>query len=369
MLTYKAPQHNARRANVTPRALQPRVAAEHSGNHDFAGPYALVRKIGFGGMGEVYLAEHRVTKRRCAIKFIRALHAGDAGAVARFRLEAQTAARLCHPNTVAILDRGVTVDGRPYYVMEHLAGRNLDEIVRRFGALPVGRVVALLRQICSALVQAHARGLVHCDIKPANIVATCCDGRFDVAKLIDFGLVKSLDPEATLLADANDGAFVGSPLYAPPECSVGRGNLDGRSDIYSLGATAYHLLTGRPVFEGNSALRVIFAHANQAAVNPVEIQGSIPAPLAAIIMKCLEKSPEDRFQTVTELDEALAATRLETEWTPADAAAWWRSHADENGVQRDQPPVSAVAASAGCGGIAIRAEKTRGPRRFRTAKC
>jgi len=216
------------------------------------GTYNLREKLGSGGMGDVYVAEHQLLKRRCAIKLIRPEKAGDPNVAARFESEVQAAARLTHPNTIEIYDYGVTRDGTFYYVMEYLPGLNLQEIVERYGPLPPERVVHLLKQVCSALQEAHAAGLIHRDVKPGNIFASERGGLYDVAKILDFGLVKSLKPESRSIKLTHDGAVVGSPLFAAPEAAVD-GEPNSQSDIYSLGATAYYLLTGRPVFPGDNA--------------------------------------------------------------------------------------------------------------------
>jgi len=295
------------------------------------GAYTLREKLGAGGMGEVYLAEHRLLKRPCAIKLINREKAGDAQVVARFESEVQSTARLTHPNTIEIYDYGHTDNGTFYYAMEFLPGLNLQEMVERYGPLPPQRVVHLLRQVCSALREAHAAGLIHRDIKPSNIFAAERGGVYDVAKLLDFGLVKSLRPEIDSLKLTLDGTVVGSPLYAAPEMTV-EGKSDERSDVYSLGATAYFLLTGRPVFTGENPLKVIFAHANQAPPRPSEFAAEVPAALEAVVMKCLEKKPMDRFADVVELEDALARCVSGDGWTPSHAAEWWSQTAGEAGL-------------------------------------
>jgi serine/threonine-protein kinase len=179
------------------------------------GQYRLDRKLGAGGMGAVYLAEHLLLKRPCALKLIRPEAAGDAQALARFELEVVSAARLTHPNTINIFDYGRTADGTFYYVMEYLEGLGLDDLVERYGPLPAGRAVYLLRQVCAALGEAHALGLVHRDLKPANIFITSRGGVRDVAKVLDFGLVKQTNaPGSVSLTGEN--MVSGTPLYWPP---------------------------------------------------------------------------------------------------------------------------------------------------------
>ncbi|WP_232102832.1 serine/threonine protein kinase [Gimesia aquarii] len=299
------------------------------------GMYTLRKQIGTGGMGEVYLAEHRLLKRPCAIKLIRRDKVDDENILLRFESEVQATAGLTHPNTIEIYDYGHTEEGTFYYAMEFLPGLNLQEIVERFGELPPERVVYLLRQVCSALAEAHHKGLIHRDIKPGNIFSAERGGLYDVAKLLDFGLVKDNRPEKNSLELTMEGAVVGSPLYTSPEVVTGDGEPDFRSDIYSLGATAYYLLTGKPVFEGESALKVVFAHASQAVKPLTEINPKICKELEAIILKCLEKKPEDRYQKAEELSDALKELKLK-EWTQEEAAEWWSDA--EQFVQHEPDP-------------------------------
>jgi len=287
------------------------------------GSYTLMRKIGAGGMGEVHLAEHRLLKRPCAIKLIRADKVDDPNMLARFESEVQATARLTHQNTVKIYDYGRTDDGTFYYAMELLPGLNLQEIVDHYGPLPPERVVHLLTQVCSALGEAHRAGLIHRDIKPGNIFSAERGGVYDVAKLLDFGLVKSIMPDSESVKLTLDGAVVGSPLYAAPETTIGDDEPDERSDIYSLGSTAYFLLTGKPPFTGKKPLKVIIAHVNETPALPTTHNPEIPEKLEQVLMKCLEKSPADRFANVDELGAALIAAVDESAWTQARAVEWW----------------------------------------------
>jgi serine/threonine-protein kinase len=302
------------------------------------GVYTLRERLGSGGMGDVYVAEHQLLKRRCAIKLIKAEKAGDPNTIARFESEVQSAARLTHPNTIEIYDYGITQDGTFYYVMEYLPGLNLQEIVERFGPLPPERVVHLLKQVCSALGEAHSAGLIHRDIKPGNIFAAERGGLYDFAKLLDFGLVKTLKPDAEAIHLTQQGSVVGSPLFAAPEAAVD-GEPTSRSDIYSIGATAYFLLTGRPVFPGENALKVLFAHTQERPQPLSEILADVPRDLEAVVMRCLAKKPEDRFATVGELEAALDACRLPRTWTQTTAKGWW-SHTPEEGIPAEGEPES-----------------------------
>ncbi len=231
------------------------------------GSFTLRQKLGSGGMGDVYLAEHRLLKCSCAIKLILPDRADDPSAIARFESEVRSTANLMHPNTIEIYDYGHTNDGTFYRAMEFLPGMNLQEIVDRYGPLPPERVVFLLRQVCLALREAHTVGLIHCDIKPGNIFAAERGGLYDVAKLLDFGLVKSMVPHADSIKLTIDGTVIGSPLFACPETAVGE-TLDARRDIYSLGATAYFLLTGQPVFSGENPLKGHFFSRQRDSASP-----------------------------------------------------------------------------------------------------
>jgi serine/threonine-protein kinase len=205
-------------------------------------------------MGEVYLAEHVLLRRPCAVKLIRPERAGDPQALRRFEREVQATAALTHPNTVEVYDYGRADDGTFYYAMEYLRGLSLQELVARHGPLPPARAAHLLRQVCGALQEAHAGGLVHRDIKPSNVIVCQRGGVCDVAKLLDFGLVRApcLGGGAETLTQ--EGTIAGTPAYMSPEQAKGLEDLDARSDIYSLGALAYFLVTGRPPFVRETAV-------------------------------------------------------------------------------------------------------------------
>jgi eukaryotic-like serine/threonine-protein kinase len=298
------------------------------------GQYNLIAPLGKGGMGEVYLAEHRMLKRPCAVKLIRSEQAGDPRVLARFEREVQMTARLSHWNTVEIYDYGRTEDGTFFYVMEYLPGLSLEELLDRHGPLPAERVVCLLRQCCQALREAHSVGLIHRDIKPGNIFVAQRGGLYDVAKLLDFGLVKPV-AEIQSARLTQDGAISGTPLFMSPEQARGLGDLDARSDIYSLGAVGYTLLAGRPPFDGKSPLDVIIAHAHDEVVPPSHWQPDVPYDLERIILRCLAKRPEDRFQDAEGLEIALSECACADHWTQSHAARWWREH--ESATVTPQP--------------------------------
>jgi hypothetical protein len=286
------------------------------------GQYRLIKPLGAGGMGEVYLAEHRMLKRPCAIKLIHPDQAGDPHVLARFEREVRMTARLSHWNTVEIFDYGRTDDGTFFYVMEYLPGLSLEALLERHGPLPAERVVHLLRQTCQGLREAHAIGLIHRDIKPANVFAAQRGGLYDVVKLLDFGLAKPV-AETSSARLTQDGAISGTPLFMSPEQARGLGDLDARSDIYSLGAVAYALVTGRPPFDSTNPMEVMIAHVRDEVVRPSEHQTDVPADLEGVILRCLAKSPDDRFQDVDSLEQALAECATANQWTQAHAARWW----------------------------------------------
>lgn len=286
------------------------------------GQYRLMERLGAGGMGEVYKAEHVLLKRPCAIKLIKAASEADATAIARFEKEVKTTARLTHWNTIEIFDYGRTDDGTFYYVMELLPGMSLEELVEKHGPLPPERVVYLLRQICGALQEAHSVGLIHRDIKPANIFASQRGGVFDVAKLLDFGLVKEENKKAD--PAAHHGSFSGTPLYMSPEQASAYEDVDGRADIYSLGAVAYYLLTGQPPFTSKNVLELLAAHLALDVAPPSRLISSIPGDLDEVVLKCMAKKPSDRFQNAEELRQALDRCSVASGWGPEQAAKWWR---------------------------------------------
>ena len=295
------------------------------------GQYRLKQLIGAGGMGEVYLAEHNLLKRPCVIKLIQPEKAGDPRTLARFQREVRSTARLSHWNTIEIFDYGHTQDGTFYYVMEFLPGMSLGEMVERFGPLPPERAIHFLAAVCDALTEAHGIGLIHRDIKPGNIFAAQRGGVYDVAKLLDFGLVKPLVDDEHSVELSTDGAITGSPLFMSPEQALGDGRPDARSDVYSLGAVGYFLVTGHPPFEDRRPIKVMIAHAHHKVSPPSTHVPDLPRDLEAVILRCLEKAPSDRYQTAVELGHALRACDAAGQWTVADAVRWWRSPDTERG--------------------------------------
>ena len=293
------------------------------------GHYRLVEKLGAGGMGEVWRARHQLLTRSCAIKLIRPELLGATGreaAIERFRLEARTIARLTSPNTVRLFDFGVSEAGGFYFVMELLTGMDVAAAVERFGPLPPERVVAVLRQVCRSLAEAHDEGVLHRDIKPHNLFLCRLGLEFDVVKVLDFGLVKSLDAGGAQLT--SDGVLTGTPAYMPPERVMG-GTADERSDLYSLGCVAYWMLTGRPVF-GGDPMAVMIHHARTAPTPPSKTIGDVlPAGLEEIVLACLAKAPEERPSSALDLWRRLGEVPLPAPWSPERAELWWRQHLPE----------------------------------------
>ena len=286
--------------------------------------YRLGRLIGVGSFGEVYEAEHLLLKRACAVKLIRPELEADPKAFSRFEREVRAIAKLTHWNSVEVFDFGETAEGMFYYVMELLPGMNLAQMVKRFGPLPPSRAVHFLRQACAALQEAHDLGLVHRDIKPGNLFAAQRGGVWDVTKLLDFGLVRETNVEANPhLTGVN--MIAGTPHYMAPEQAAAYRTADARSDIYSLGASGYFLLTGRPPFDGESALKILIAHANEKPTLPSQIRADIPEDLGAVILRCLEKLQENRFQSAADLARALDECDC-GKWTDEEADLWWQEN-------------------------------------------
>ena len=286
------------------------------------GQYELFEKIGEGGMGVVYRAEHEMLRRPTAIKLL-APHAAGEQNLKRFEREAQLTARLTSPHTVSVYDFGRTPEGAFYYVMEYLDGIDLERLVREGGPLPPGRVVHVLSQVCEALAEAHGVGLVHRDIKPANILLSEIGGISDFAKVVDFGLVKDVtgsDPRLT-----RDDVFAGTPQYLAPETIESGMSSDPRSDLYALGAVAYFLLTGTPVFEGR-LVEVIQSHLQRAPQAPsARLNRPLPAKLERVVLDCLEKDPDRRPDSAKALADRLDACDDVEPWLPDQAQRWWRA--------------------------------------------
>ncbi|MDC0710605.1 serine/threonine-protein kinase [Stigmatella sp. ncwal1] len=290
------------------------------------GQYTLLEPLGAGSMGEVFLASHALLRRNTAIKVLRP----DAGGqdLERFEREVQLTSQLTHPNTIAIYDYGRTADGLFYYAMEYLEGMDLAKLLAVSGPQPPERVIHVLSQVCGALEEAHGQGLLHRDIKPANLFLCRRRGIPDLVKVLDFGLVKQLGGTEEP-GSAEGPVLAGTPLYLSPETFAAPEKVDARSDLYSLGAVGYALLTGHHVFEGPSASEICAHHVNTPPTPPeVRLGTALPADLCAIILRCLEKQPEARFSSARELRTALEACVHARAWTELEAEQWWEAQQD-----------------------------------------
>jgi len=268
------------------------------------GRYELQRRLGVGGMGEVWIAHDRTLRRDVALKVLRHERTTDPVAIARFEREVLTTTRLAHPNTIRILDHGVSPDGLWYYAMELLHGHDLAQLIERENALDPERTVRLMVQVCGSLAEAHALGFVHRDIKPENLFVAEMGGVRDFVKVLDFGIAKvSQDLEETHLT--REGMVAGTPTYLPPEVIRGE-TADSRSDVYSLGCVLYAALSGQPPFRAKTAMEMLLKHAEQAPVPPSTRLGrDLPAELEQVVLRCLSKEPSGRYADAQELGWAL----------------------------------------------------------------
>lgn len=288
------------------------------------GQYQLEEKLGAGAMGVVYKGRHAMLRRPTAIKLLDADVVTDVS-IARFEREVQITSQLTHPNTVQIFDFGRTPEGVFYYAMEYLEGIDLQTLVEKYGPQTPGRVIHLMRQMCGSLYEAHSKGLVHRDVKPANLFLTRRGGEADVVKVLDFGLVRAREEQRD--GDADDRSMAGTPLYMSPEAIQLPGSVDGCSDIYAVGAVGYFLLTGRTVFEANTVMELCDKHLNEPPVAPsVRLGKPVPVELEEAILACLEKSRAKRPQTARDLAQRIARCAAAAEWSIEEAEVWWSRH-------------------------------------------
>ncbi len=310
------------------------------------GSYKLGAKIGSGGIGDVYLAQHALLRRPTAIKLLKPERVGQENLV-RFEREVQQTSRLTHPNTVTIFDYGPSSEGHFYYAMEFLDGINLDQLVKKYGKQPAGRVVHILKQVCGALQEAHGHGLIHRDIKPANIILCQRGGLPDVAKVVDFGLVKEIardDGDST-----HAQTVLGTPAYLAPEMVDPSAPTTPAVDLYALGCVGYELLTGRRLFEAKGSIELMIAHATKVPPRPMDVADIlIPNELEALIMQCLEKSPAARPASAAVLLEMLEALPRMLDWTPSDAETFWREfRATQVATPRTDTPTETITVELG----------------------
>jgi hypothetical protein len=318
-------------------AVLPSVALLHVGQRintaNELGSYELMEKLGEGGMGEVWRAEHRLLVRPAAIKLVRPEVLGLASKpevrhlLGQFEREAQATAVLNSPHTIDVFDFGITRDGAFYYVMELLMGRDLESLVRDFGALPADRVIYLLRQVCHSLAEAHVRGLVHRDIKPANVYVCHMGLEYDFVKVLDFGLVRFSTRRTGVTLIPSTPVTSGTPAYMAPEAILGDARVDARADVYSIGCMAYWMLTGQLVFTADSPMKMLMAHVEQTPPPPSHrTELPIPSELEEIVLACLAKDPDRRPHTAQVLWQSLLGCKGRESWTPDTAQRWWEGH-------------------------------------------
>lgn len=289
------------------------------------GQYTLEEKVGEGGMGVVYRAKHALLRRDTAVKLLLPGRANEA-AIARFEREVCLTCQLTHPNTIQVYDYGHTPEGIFYYAMEFLRGVNLHDLVVRFGPQPEGRVIHILAQVCASLAEAHALGLIHRDIKPGNVFLCRRGGVPDCVKVLDFGLVRdfrSADPEP--VDGEGDRVIEGTAWFMPPEAVQAGATTDPRSDIYSLGAVGYFMLTRSYIFDAESVDDIQQKQLDDAPVPPTRRTANpISAEMEQLLLQCLEKDRDRRPQSANELREALLALEAAAEWTTEASTAWWK---------------------------------------------
>jgi hypothetical protein len=300
------------------------------------GQYTLEEKIGAGGMGVVYRARHALMRRDTAVKLLPGY--ADPAAIARFEREVCLTCQLTHPNTIQVYDYGQTPDGIFYYAMEYLRGLNLHDLVARYGPQPEGRVIHILSQVCDSLAEAHSVGLIHRDIKPANIFLCHRGGLADYVKVLDFGLVREYHADdAGENTHHSDDVIEGTPWFTPPEAIHGKVKIDPRSDLYSLGALGYYLLTSHYIFDAETVAEI---HEKQLNADPVppsqRTTQAISAEMERLLLWCLAKDPDVRPQSASELRAQLLACPPADSWPVEARMAWWEAYEREPVVSPDE---------------------------------
>ena len=305
------------------------------------GQYTLERKIGAGGMGEVYLARHAFLRRPTAVKFIRPGKVSEEN-LEHFEREVQSNSQLTHPNTIEIYDFGHTNDGVFYYVMEYLPGLTLANLLELEESVPPARTIFILRQLCASLAEAHARGFVHRDVKPPNVILTERGGDFDFVKVLDFGLVREVG-----VAEANKGGDVqevaGTPPYIAPERLQDPSCMDPRSDLFSVGVIAFNLVTGKQPFAGNTSMEIVYHCLNTPAPRPSEVADQPILPeLDQLIVDCMAVEPDRRPASAEVIIARLDAIELAGYWDQEAARGWWVENSKRVGTAGHEVAVRAA---------------------------
>ncbi len=281
--------------------------------------YRLMSLVGEGGMGAVYKAEHIRIGKVLAVKVLRGAFCAAPGVVARFRTEAQIVSRLSHPHTIAVFDFGELAEGGFYLAMEYVPGKDLATVLREQGSVPDVRAAAIGEQILGSLAEAHEAGIVHRDVKPGNVMLMETRSREDFVKVLDFGIAQLRDGSKASNSDTMVGAIIGTPNYLSPEQARGD-PLDGRADLYSVGALLYELVSGRCPFVASNPLAVVSAHVTDRPPPLWEHAPAVSADFAAIVHRALEKRPADRFQSADRMREALLSLAGPTASAPSQAS-------------------------------------------------
>jgi eukaryotic-like serine/threonine-protein kinase len=324
------------------------------------GSYTLKTKIGEGGMGEVYVAEHKLLRRKAAVKLLLKEFAGDENIVKRFINEAKATSQIVHPGVVRIYDFGKTPEGSTYIVMEFLDGETLYARVRKEKRLPVPQAIAIVKQMAEALSVAHAQRVIHRDLKPENVFLVKEEGApfGERVKILDFGIAKMLDPAAGG-AHTKTGSILGTPVYMSPEQCQAKPNIDHRADEYALGCVFFHLLCGRPPFDQSGIGELLGAHVYTTPATPSSLVPEIPAAIDAVVLKLLKKQPDERYASMADLVTALdEATKPRAE--PAAAPEVERQTAapseatvklDDEGIEAQRKAIMAANAAYAAGAV------------------
>ena len=342
------------------------------------GRYLIERKIGEGGMGVVFAARHLIIERPLAVKVLKREVARDASTIKRFVQEAKAASRIGHPNIVDVTDFGTTPDGLTYSVMEYVDGKTLSQAIKLSAPLPADRALPIAAQIAQALGAAHDKGIVHRDLKPENIFLINRDGRRDFVKIVDFGIAKVTPLDATgAVAPGQEGprltragAVFGTPEYMAPEQAAGRGDTDGRVDVYALGTILYEMLTGRVPHKSESMVRTLAMQMLDPIEPPSKVRPdlAIDPELEAVVMKALAKKREQRFATMGEFLAAMTAAAKGVELAqPVSTSVTARSLA--GGVLQAMPPGMAAGPDATTVRPACTSRRRRAPRCGSSARC